>query len=193
MAASDRAKAGTGKTAAADRRKLFVQHYLGNGHNATQAAKAAGFSPKTASSQGQRLLKNVEISGQLAEAAQDTAVVVGLETQRTLLEVARIAYSDLRKFYDSEGAMLPMSEWTDDMAACVASCKTEEKIENGRLVGYVREIKLWDKNVATSQAMKHHGLFERHNVQRQPNVNLQINIVGSPPVEDGVFNKTCSC
>jgi hypothetical protein len=26
-----------------------------------------------------------------------------------------------------------MSEWTDDMAACVASCKTEEKIENGRL------------------------------------------------------------
>jgi len=74
------------------------------------------------------------------------------------------------------------------MAGCVASCKTEEKIENGRLVGYVREIKLWDKNAATSQAMKHHGL-ERHNVQRQPNVNLQINIVGSPPVEDGVVNR----
>jgi hypothetical protein len=114
---------------------------------------------------------------------------VGLETQRTLLEVARIVHSDLRKFYDSEGAMLPMSEWTDDMAACVASCKTEERIENGRLVGYVREIKLWDKSVATSQAMKHLGLFERHTVQKEPNVNLQINIVGSPPVEDGVFNK----
>jgi hypothetical protein len=72
---------------------------------------------------------------------------------------------------------------------CSQSCKTEERIENGRLVGHVREIKLWDKNVATSQAMKHLGLFERHNVQRQPNVNLLINIVGSPPEEDGVFNR----
>jgi hypothetical protein len=76
------------------------------------------------------------------------------------------------------------------MAGCVASCKTEEKIENGHLVGYVREIKLWDKSTFTNQAMKHLGLFERHNVQRQPNVNLLIQIVGSPPVEDGVFNKT---
>jgi hypothetical protein len=85
--------------------------------------------------------------------------------------VARISYSDLRKFYRRDGTMVPTHEWTDDMAACVASCKTEEKIENGRLVDYVREIKLWDKSTFTNQAMKHLGLFERHNMQRQPNVN----------------------
>ena len=37
----------------------FIEHYTGN---ATEAALAAGYSKKTAYSQGQRLLKNVEIT-----------------------------------------------------------------------------------------------------------------------------------
>lgn len=42
------------------RRKKFVDAYLTSG-NATQAAKTAGYSPKTAYSQGLRLLKKEEI------------------------------------------------------------------------------------------------------------------------------------
>lgn len=44
-----------------ERQKRFVAEYLKD-PNATKAAKAAGYSTKTAYSQGQRLLKNVEIS-----------------------------------------------------------------------------------------------------------------------------------
>ena len=42
------------------RQELFVQEYL-TSLNATQSAIKAGYSPKTAYSQGQRLLKNVEV------------------------------------------------------------------------------------------------------------------------------------
>ena len=42
------------------RQELFVQEYLVS-LNATQAAIKAGYSTKTAYSQGQRLLKNVEV------------------------------------------------------------------------------------------------------------------------------------
>ena len=42
------------------RQELFIQEYL-NSLNATQSAIRAGYSPKTAYSQGQRLLKNVEV------------------------------------------------------------------------------------------------------------------------------------
>lgn len=43
-------------------RKCFLRHYLGDAcFNATEAAKKAGYSEKTAYSQGQRLLKTVEI------------------------------------------------------------------------------------------------------------------------------------
>ena len=42
-----------------EKQKWFYKEYLVDS-NATQAAKRAGYSPKTAYSQGQRLLKNVE-------------------------------------------------------------------------------------------------------------------------------------
>lgn len=45
----------------------FANEYIKNGGNATKAAKAAGYSEKTARSQGQRLLTNVAISKYIAE------------------------------------------------------------------------------------------------------------------------------
>lgn len=46
------------------KQKKFIECYEGN---ATEAATLAGFSPKTAYSQGQRLLKNVEIVEQIRQ------------------------------------------------------------------------------------------------------------------------------
>lgn len=50
---------------------IFVTEYLRNGNNATQAAIAAGYSEKTASSQGSRLLKSVEIQQYLNKTEQN--------------------------------------------------------------------------------------------------------------------------
>lgn len=49
-----------------ERQKAFCEHYAAN-PNATAAALAAGYSKVTAYSQGQRLLKNVEIKKYLAD------------------------------------------------------------------------------------------------------------------------------
>lgn len=48
------------------RQKAFADYYIECG-NATKAAEKAGYSSKTAYSIGQRLLKNVEVSGHIAE------------------------------------------------------------------------------------------------------------------------------
>ena len=48
----------------------FTEEYLVD-LNATQAAKRAGYSEKTAGSQGQRLLKNVEVAAAIAEAMSE--------------------------------------------------------------------------------------------------------------------------
>lgn len=50
---------------------IFVTEYLRNGNNATQAAIAAGYSEKTAASQGSRLLKSVEIQQYLNKTEQN--------------------------------------------------------------------------------------------------------------------------
>ena len=49
-----------------ERQRQFVNEYVVD-YNATQAAKRAGYSTKTAYSQGQRLLKHVEVSKAIAQ------------------------------------------------------------------------------------------------------------------------------
>lgn len=53
------------------RKERFCLEYAASG-NATQAAVAAGYSPKTARSQGQRLLTNVDIKTRIEEIQQET-------------------------------------------------------------------------------------------------------------------------
>lgn len=52
------------------RQELFCLEYIRDG-NATQAAIRAGYSPKTAYSTGQRLLKNVEVHARIDELMAD--------------------------------------------------------------------------------------------------------------------------
>jgi len=60
------------------RRQRFVQEYLVD-LNATQAAKRAGYSAKTAYSQGQRLLKFVEVREAIAQAQGKAAEKVEID------------------------------------------------------------------------------------------------------------------
>lgn len=53
------------------RQERFCLEYAASG-NATQAATAAGYSPKTARSQGQRLLTNADIKARIEELQRET-------------------------------------------------------------------------------------------------------------------------
>lgn len=68
------------------KQRLFVEAYLAN-PNATQAAIKAGYSEKTAYSQGQRLLKNVEIAKLIGERVES----VVMSADEVLTELAAIA------------------------------------------------------------------------------------------------------
>ena len=89
-----RVKAGTNRSAAADRRVKFAQAYIVNGGNATHAAITAGFSPKTATSMGSQLLTDLNVTRMIAELAAPAAEKAALSVERTLEEIARGAYSD---------------------------------------------------------------------------------------------------
>ena len=170
-------KAGNGHAAAAARRDVFVQTYIANGNNATQAAITAGYSAKTAYSQGQRLLKNDEISKQLANAAQRVAEICGLTAERTIREVARICTFDIRRLYREDGTLKHITEMDDDTRAAIASVEVHESVVDGIVVGQTTKIKPWDKNRALEMAMKHLGLFERTRAQQLENLQIQVVLV----------------
>ena len=65
--------------------------------NATQAASRAGYSRKTAASQGERLLRNVEVRQAIDAGLNSRATKTGVTTERVLRERARLAFFDPRK------------------------------------------------------------------------------------------------
>lgn len=72
------------------KQQCFVLEYLVD-LNATQAAIRAGYSAKTAYSQGQRLLKDVELQGALQEAQQKRAEKVGLDAEWVVTRLQQVA------------------------------------------------------------------------------------------------------
>lgn len=162
--------AGSSKSSAKARKALFVDAYLANGGNATQAAITAGYSPKTAKAQGSRLLTNVDIREAIAKRTQAVAEKVGLSVERTLQELARLAYSDPRRFYKKDGSLKSIHELDDDAAATIASVEVDEIGVEGVVIGRTKKLKQWDKNAALEKAMKYHGLYEKDNEQKPPAV-----------------------
>jgi phage terminase small subunit len=66
--------------------------------NATKAAELAGYSKKTAYSQGQRLLKNVEIKKAIATILGDATKRAGLALDAVLNELKALAFSSISDF-----------------------------------------------------------------------------------------------
>lgn len=75
-----------------NQQKLFASEYITNGGNATQAAITAGYSEKTAYSQGNRLLKHDEVKRFLKE----TMEAVWDEKKMTISEALAISASIAR-------------------------------------------------------------------------------------------------
>jgi len=97
----------------------FVAEYLIDS-NATQAAIRAGYSQKTASSQGERLLRNVEIAAAVGVKQDQQLAKLEITAERVLQELARIAFVDVRAFYRDDGTLKQMTELEADAAAAIA-------------------------------------------------------------------------
>lgn len=158
--AKPRVKAGTSKLSAEDRKAAFVEAYLSNGMNATQAALAAGYSASGAPKQGYRMSKDPSILSILEKRRQQLASEQGLNTDRLVREIGRLAFADPRKIMHPDGRIKLPHELDDDTAAAIASFKVD-------IDGNI-EYKFWDKNSAQERASKIHGLFERDNKQKNP-------------------------
>ena len=141
----------------------FVTQYLID-LNATAAAKRCGYAAPSAEVQGCRLLSNAKIQAAIAHAQAARAQRTQVDSDRVLLELARLGFATLQDLYDAHGALLPVHQWPADAAAAVASVTSHEvfQVVDGerRLVGYTRTVKLLDKTKALDQLGRHLGLFQ---------------------------------
>lgn len=164
------------KGSADSRRKLFIEALLSNGENSSKAALAAGFSPKTAASQGSRLFKHVEVQQALNSRRAEVLEKCQLTTERVTREIARLSFFDPRKMFAADGRPLAVTELDDDTAACIVGLDVMEEWEGtGQdrvLIGYVKKYKIADKNSALDKAAKILGMYEKDNEQAREKVKV---------------------
>ncbi len=164
-------KASSSKQAAADRRHAFVEAYITNGGNATQAALTAGFAPKSAYSQGHNLLKHRETIRMLEERRKNLAQKYELTTENVLKSLAQAVHFDPRRLYNADGSLKPVHELDEDTAMALSGFEVIEmgaRKDEDAPIGVTKKVKWLDKNAARDQAMKHLGLFEKDNSQANP-------------------------
>jgi phage terminase small subunit len=77
-----------------DRQQRFINEYLID-LNATAAAKRAGYSEKTAHSQGPRLLENVEIQEELRKAQQKTITKLEITREDIINDLIKIKEANI--------------------------------------------------------------------------------------------------
>lgn len=146
------------------KQKLFALEYLVD-HNAKQAAIRAGYSKKTAEGQGSRLLRNAQVKKFLATKEEKIEKKLEISAERTKLEIARIAYQDVRQFYDKDGKLIPIHLLTDDAAACLAGMDIEEvwgyevKADANIQTGELKKIRRYDKVRALEMLAKHFKIY----------------------------------
>lgn len=135
------------------KQKRFCEEYLID-LNATQAAIRAGYSPDTAGAIGAENLTKPEIQRAVAQAMADRSRRTGVNADRVLMELAKIAFVNAADVIDAEDATLREDATAEDLAA-VQSVKVKSFGEDG----VEREIKLADKLKALELLGRHLGMF----------------------------------
>lgn len=167
------------------KQEAFAVAYVKSG-NATAAYRKAyassGMSEAAVNVEASRTLAHPKIALRIEALRAPALKASVLSIERTLQEVARLAYFDPRTLYKEDGNLKRPDEWDDDTAAAVAQLEVLEEYQgkgaDRELIGHTRKLKLWDKNAALEKAMKHLGLYERDNAQRSESLALQVVLVG---------------
>lgn len=140
------------------KKELFVAEYLKD-LNASAAALRAGYSPKTAASQGGRLLQSVEVRQAIDAAMTKRAERVNVQADDVLRELASVGFIDIGEAFDDEGSLLPLKKMPASVRRAVSSIETSSQVlDDGKAV-FVTKVKFWDKLKALELIGKNLKMF----------------------------------
>ncbi len=155
------------------KQERFALAYIETG-NASEAYRraydASRMKPETINKRASELLADGAVTGRIGElrqAASDKAVV---SEARVIEELARIGLFDPGQLFAEDGSLLPVKKMAPEVRAAIASVEVEELFDGAgkgrKRIGYIRKVKLWDKNSAADKLLRHLGSYEKDNRQR---------------------------
>lgn len=166
-----------------EKQQHFVEEYLID-LNATQAAIRAGYSAKTADQQGSRMLANVKVKQAVAEKQAQRSKRTGVNQDRVVLELAKVAFAKITDIVDSNGRI--KEDASPDDLACIESIKYKES-DNEYGGSVEREVKIASKLKALELLGKHLGMWsDKFNVTVEKSEKLDdiISQLGGEGLEE---------
>lgn len=149
--------------------------------NATKAAERAGYSKKTAYSQGHDLLKKSEISSAIAEFRLKLQEKTSISAEKVVNELAKVAFANTTDFVSIQDIQVkkgrkmvtmrvPVFELTSDIPEDKRGAIAEISSSDS---GGTR-IKTHDKVKALELLGKHLGVFEKDNAQKKQTFKVTL-------------------
>lgn len=166
------------------KQERFVSEYLLD-LNATQAAVRAGYSKKTAKSQGARLLTFVDVRAAIDARQAKRAAKAEVKGDDVLRELQTFGHLNPKEMFDEEGRLLHPKDMPDHVARAIASFEVEKLFEGKgderEQIGTVTKVKLWNKPQGLELLGKHVQLFGDHpgnvtNIFQVENHQLTLNL-----------------
>ena len=165
-----------------EKQKRFYHEYLID-FNQTDAAKRAGYSKKTAYSQGNRLLKHDEGRKYLVYIENKIINKYEITTEKIVQEFAKIAFVDITDAYKNWMTLKEfetLKKEKPEICECISeiSTKTDYTREDGKIKGkveYVR-LKFHSKVEALKNLGQYTGMYQKDNEQKQPQIITYQNI-----------------
>lgn len=156
------------------RQSRFVDEYLLD-LNATQAAIRAGYSEKTAESQGARLLRNVKVQSAITERKEARSNRTGVDSDYVLHRLVEIDQMDVIDILNDDGSVKAVSEWPkvwrttlsgldinrtitnydeETVENILKKIKWPDKVKNLEMIGKHVTVQAWRDNVDLTNSDK---------------------------------------
>ena len=159
------------------KQKRFCEEYLVD-FNATQAAIRAGYSVNTAKEMGHENLTKPHIQKVIAKQIAERSKRTGVNQDRIVNELAKIAFVNILDIVDEEGRI--RSDATEEDLACIESIKHKESSSiNGNSTE--REVKIASKLKALELLGKHVGMW---NDKLNVSLTLPVMFEGEDELEE---------
>lgn len=134
--------------------ELFCQRYVIY-HNASRAAREAGFAEKSANVTGCKLLMKANIQARIVELQAATAGEFNIMKQHLVGILMDVAGAKMEDIMDPiTGAILPVDEWPEHMKRVISGMESEELYAGSLPIGLKRKVRLSDRIKAIEQLSK---------------------------------------
>ena len=146
------------------RRQTFAREYISNGFNAPKAAMAAGYTKTNIYFKAKQLMDHPEVQKTIQRILEPKIKKADITLEKVLIQLAAIANFDKRKLYNDDGTMKHIKDLDEETALAISHIGKDDVIP-------------FDKLKALDMSLKFLGAYERDNLQKAPNLKLQVVLV----------------